>query len=289
MNHIKKYRLKNTLFGGAKGEVDTIKEYVNANYDKISDVNARFMMGFNDYDTQFKILTENDVIDSSQEQNFKDNLKKAAITRAIMLGTPLNELDETEITHHATYKNLNTSKNIIYREPKTPLDETQVTDLSEDGCGDKILFTVHFGHMNSPNVETRADAYVVDDNTLSSLKLDLPDKSRIENKFKRQPVAVPPKTPVESPKPAMNDVDVLIDILLDYNIEKLTKLNIQKINIQDLKEIFAKTIKKSATPMEHKLLKVKLIGAFTSLKTVIQKSQQTQLVLVQLIGLIKSF
>lgn len=154
---IKKYRLKNILFGGVKKQVESINDFINKNYNTVTDENAKSIMGFNNFDEQLGLLIKNEIIDGSSKHLFIENLK-AAITRSIMLNIPLlQNIDE----HYQIYNNLNELGNIIYREPGTSLDKDEekdkVNDLfEEEGCGDKILFTVRFGHIIEPTVDLKA-------------------------------------------------------------------------------------------------------------------------------------
>jgi len=285
MNHIKKYRLN--LFGGVKNDVDILNKFIDENFTKITDEQSQFIMGFNDFVNKFELLVSNDIIEKDKEMIFKQHLQKAAIARSITLGTPLTGLKQEDIKrHYDTYTRLLARKNIIYREPNENLDETHIAGLSEDGCGDKILFTVHFGHTTFPNVETKADAYVIDNNTYGLLKLVLPKKEEILSKFKQPKID-------DTKKPKIDDTEKIINIFTSSKLvdkEDIKSLNIEKIDIDVFKANFKKTFKKSDDPNKVLLQKLSLLGKFTTIQSNSDPTNiQHNLKLLEIITFFSSF
>jgi hypothetical protein len=210
-------------------------------------------MGFNDFNNQYQHLITNDIIENNKNE-FIDNLKRAAIARAITHDVLIPPLDQTAFKKaRELYSNLVKSKNIIYREPNEDFDGGQITDKSEDGCGgDKILFTVHFGHITNTTTDAKADAYVIDENPMKSLNLYVPDKAALTTNF-TQPIKPP------TPKKTMNEL-LISELTKAFSKQKidLTNFDINQIDFVNLQ--IPDTL--SITTSKEKTLR---IGYFTAI------------------------
>ena len=140
MNYsIKKYRLKNILFGGGSLEdMKYLNDFIDDNYKKIIDTEIEQVMGYRNLKDITDFLKANHVI--SDENKFKTDLQKATVAKIIV------NASDNGIQNDLIQKYDN--KNFIYYEPFSKLndlDETFTMAInSEENCDDLILFTVKF-------------------------------------------------------------------------------------------------------------------------------------------------
>jgi len=213
MNHIKKYRLKNKMFGGVIDDVNTLNQFIENNHTKIKDLNVKKVIGlpFDTIKEYYDKLHQNEIIDTNEDNSiFTDNIKKATIAYAIVHNIELDGIDVTDM--HKTYKKITTDfTKVIYRNPNDTfnhdddgsfVDTPQQPDFAD--CGERILFTVSFGHVTQngdpakDTVDLKANAYVIDNDADEKLRLHPPTSSAKEPSPKTQSPKTSQKT--QSPK-----------------------------------------------------------------------------------------
>jgi hypothetical protein len=187
----RKYKLSNNMRGGAKAEIDKINQFINdkTNYDKVTNKDVITIMGIVNIDDFADKLVKEGVIEDAHQDDFKNNIKKATIARAIWFNQTLEKISIlSEMTMTDTDK-----INAIYRDIGESFDdETNTATIQSDECADKILFTVTLGYEEPKGtVQDKATAYVIEENTFKGLNLIAPQfntgtgsddgKNKIEN------------------------------------------------------------------------------------------------------------
>jgi hypothetical protein len=225
----KKYKLK-YLVGGNKDTVENLNQFIEENFKSLKLEEVNTFMGLHK-DTVDKLLQKSII---TNRDEFNDNLKRAALVRAIVNNYHISSIEDNKIfeLHQEYIKNKDT---IIYYEENKSLKNTiddidSVTETATDDCQDVILFIVTFGHKEKENEIKKASAYIISPDIYKDLKIKPQELEQIKPSSIIPVSVVPPAVSMEKlPQELIEDYNTLNRLLKEdegiIDIMFLNKIN----------------------------------------------------------------